>query len=104
MKPTKTKKDIRDEINKQIDDFLKSGGAVDNIERGVSGNESNLNLFKQTSTFEPKQTRTPLNDVVKELDERKNNKNSPASKPKKKPKKVLLTDDFGEPIRWVWEE
>lgn len=103
MKPTKTKKEIRDEIDKQVEDFLRSGGSVNEVKQGISGNEANINLFKQTASFAPKQDRTPVTDVVKELEARKSNKNNGVA-PKKKPRKVLITDDFGEPIRWVWEE
>ena len=102
IKPVKTKKQIRDELNEQIEAYLRNGGEVDNIAQGVSGNENNMNLFKQATSFSPKQDRTPVTEVVKELEARKSGKNDkPTSK---KPKKVLITDDFGEPLRWVWKE
>lgn len=103
MKPTKTKKEIRNELNKQIEDFLTSGGNVNEVERGLSGNTTNENLFKNTTAFTPKQERTPVTDVVKELEARKGSGKTQQSA-RKRPKKVLLTDDFGDPIRWVWEE
>jgi hypothetical protein len=53
----------------------------------------------------PRQTRTYINDVISALDRRKNKKpllNS--SKPINRPKKKIIYDDFGEPIREVWSD
>ena len=50
-----------------------------------------------------KQTRTPLTEEVKSLDERKNKKKSLTSSPVYRPKKRIIYDDFGEPVREVWE-
>ncbi len=103
MKPVKTKKQIRSEINKQVEEFLRSGGTVNVVQQGVSGNEDNTNLFKQATSFGPRQDRTPVTEVIKTLEARKSG--SITTKPtNKKPKKVLLTDDFGEPLRWVWQD
>lgn len=104
MKPTKTKAEVRAELDAEIARYLSSGGAVNNIPTGTSGQLDNRNLFAQATQFEPKQTRTPLSEVVKELDARKSSKNSRAGKLSRRPTKKLITDDFGEPIRWVWQE
>lgn len=103
MKPIKTKAQIREELSQEVDAFLAKGGSVNNIPSGVSGNDTNENLFSRSTSFEPKKDRTPVNDVIKELDERKKGKDP--SKPKNsRPKRKLITDDFGEPVRWVWIE
>lgn len=102
---TKTKAEIRDEIARDVDRFLSSGGEVKDIPSGTSGNEDNANLFSHSTQFEPRKSRTPVTEVVKELEARKNNKHANAHQPPPKgPQKRLITDDFGEPIRWVWEE
>ena len=101
MKPIKTKQQLRAELNQQVHAFLNHGGAVTQVERGLSGNTDNKNLFKQTASFEPKQSRTPVTEVVKELEARKQGEHDSKSR---RPKKVLIKDDFGEPIRWVWQE
>jgi len=101
MKPIKTKAQIRAEIDSQIESYLASGGEVNAIANGISGNTTNSNLFAHSTTFEPKQERTPVFDIVRDLEERKRNKPL-QSKVSKRPKKKLITDDFGEPIRWVW--
>ena len=103
MKPGKSKQEIRHELNQQIQDFLERGGNVTQVERGVSGNIENNNLFRMSAQIEPRADRTPLTDVVQTLEERKHNKNKHA-KTAKRPRKKLIVDDFGDPIRWVWEE
>ena len=103
MKPIKTKLQIRAELEAQVERFLKGGGEVNSIPQGVSGNEGNLNAFQRGTSFEPKSDRTPLTELVKGLEERKHpsRKTQQTLRPQK-PRKKLITDDFGEPIRWVW--
>ena len=101
MKRPPNKADIRAELERQLADYRSSGGAINEIPRGVSGRYDNQNPFSQLPDLPRPQERTPVNDVVQALDARKHpNK----SKPGKRPKKKLLRDDFGEPLRWVWEE
>lgn len=106
MKLPKSKNQIRKELAAEVEAYLHAGGAVKSIPPGISGNESNLNIFSQRSNFEPKQDRTPLNEVVMTLESRKASKNKkPVQKSRvKKPQKKMLTDDFGEPLRWIWDE
>ncbi len=103
IKPSKTKAEIRRELAREVDQFLNSGGKVKNIPNGVSGNHDNTNLFGQSTNFEPRRQRTPVTEVVNRLEARKKTKAAPI-KHRAGPRKKLLTDDFGEPIRWVWEE
>ncbi len=106
MKPLKSKAQIRKELTSAIEDFLHTGGSVQSIPQGVSGNEKNENFFGQRSAFEPRQSRTPLDEVVKELESRKKGKNKkvPNRQQLRRPRKKIITDDFGEPLRWVWED
>ena len=106
MKLPKSKTQIRSELAKEVEDYLHSGGSVKTIPSGVSGNELNKNIFSQKSSFEPKQDRTPLNEVVMALESRKASKNKKAGNKfkSKKPRKKVITDDFGEPLRWIWED
>jgi uncharacterized phage infection (PIP) family protein YhgE len=100
----KTKKDVREEMEREISQYLTGGGAIDEIQQGISGRENNSNL-NQTIPFVEgeKQTRTPLNEEVRSLDERKNKKKTAASSPLCRPKKRIIYDDFGEPVREIWE-
>lgn len=105
MKQQKSKKEQSRELARLIQQYVESGGEVMSVPSGTSGNTENNNLFRNSSNFEPKSDRTPLTDVVKTLEERKQNKNN--KKPSlqtKSPKKKLIVDDFGDPVRWVWDE
>jgi hypothetical protein len=100
----KTKKDVREEMEREISQYLTGGGAIDEIQQGISGRENNSNL-NQTIPFVEgeKQARTPLTEEVRSLDERKNKKKTAASSPLYRPKKRIIYDDFGEPVREIWE-
>lgn len=104
IQPTKTKAQIRNELSSEVERFLSSGGEVKSIPNGVSGNETNANIFGNATAFEPKKDRTPVTDVIKEMEARKNSKKENKTPLKRGPRKKVITDDFGEPIRWVWEE
>lgn len=100
MKHLPTKAQVRSELEEQIQHFLKDGGEVHAIPRGQTGHTDNRNVFGSMGANPPRQERTPLDEVVKNLDARKqphNNKNA-----FRRPRKKLITDDFGEPLRWVW--
>lgn len=99
MQPIKTKAQIRAELDRDVTQFLTEGGSVADIPRGVSGFRDNTNPYSFQSGSAPKQDRTPLDEVVRALEARKRTKQS-VYKPK--PRKKLITDDFGEPLRWVW--
>jgi len=104
MKPIKSKTDVRRELEQEVENYLSGGGEVNVIPTGLSGNESNKNVFGQQNHFEPKKERTSLHEVVKELDSRKASKKSVVKQKGSGPRKKLITDDFGEPVRWVWED
>ena len=103
MKPKKSKYQESIELAQAVEEFLNRGGKVREIPRGLSGNIDNSNLFQNKTALEPRTPRTPLTEVVKTLEERKQK-----GKPKKHiphlSKRKLIVDDFGDPIRWVWEE
>ncbi|MGH1485206.1 MAG: hypothetical protein ACRBCI_03230 [Cellvibrionaceae bacterium] len=99
----KTKHDIRKEMEDEINRYLNQGGEITQIQRGLSGREDNTNLNQSIPLIQgEKQTRTLLNDTVKAIDERKQKK-KPITTDTHRPKKRIIYDDFGEPIREVWE-
>ena len=107
MKPTKTKSQVSREINSQVSEFLSQGGTVNGVPSGVSGRVDNSAL---PVNFEPqKKSRTPVLEAIQALEARKKGEEGQVSaqarvsRPKKLQRK-LITDDFGEPIRWVWVE
>lgn len=105
MKPLKTKAEIRAELDQQIQDYLQQGGEVRGVPAGASGRNSNENPFASLTPNQPPQTRTPLVELVKEIEARKHPPKAPlVNKGRRQPRRVLVKDDFGEPVRWVWEE
>ena len=103
MKRRPTKAEIRDEIEQQVRDFLERGGRIREVEPGVSGYADGEAARSGQFVERPKSSRTPVNDVVASIEARKRPKPSSTTKPlSSKPKKKLLYDDFGEPLRWVW--
>jgi len=92
---------------KQLAEYLRSGGKVNEVPRGASGRIDPKGpltpLFTPRSSEDALAGRTPLNDVVAALEARR--KGGPAKPPKKKrPRKRVILDDFGQPLRWEWVE
>ena len=103
MEKPKSKKQIRDELDQAVKAYLDQGGAIESIARGISGRHDNLNINHITPfTDGARSTRTLLTDTVKTIEERKHKKKPEPVKPRK-PQKKIIYDDFGEPIREVWE-
>lgn len=105
MKKIITKRQIRSQIEQQIDDYLKQGGQVEQVTQGVSGRDGATGPINPNITFDqPKQERTYIPDVIAALDERKKPKTAVKQKRKTKARKKIIYDDFGEPLRWEWVE
>lgn len=103
MKPTKTRRQLHNELEQQIQDFLNHGGKVNEVPRGLSGRADAqgplISIFEGTSHEE----RTLLPDVVAAIEARK--KPQLHNKPRKpRPRKKVILDDFGQPLRWEWIE
>ncbi|MCV6613541.1 MAG: hypothetical protein OIF35_01100 [Cellvibrionaceae bacterium] len=105
MKPSKTKAQIRAEIHSQVQQYLRQGGEVCAYEKGVSGLGQQCKLrnpFSPGPSQPSPQPRTPVLEAVKAIDARR--QKSKVKTPSRRPKKILLRDDFGDPIRWVWQD
>ncbi len=109
IKTVKTKQQIRSEIDSQIESFLNHGGEVSTYQAGESGRTVNEPLPKtpHIENTQSSQSRTPVMSEIQAIEARRKSK---AAKEQDKPrhsskreKKVLLTDDFGEPLRWISE-
>ena len=96
-----TKREIRQQMQQEVSQYLTEGGEVQEFQRGESG-LVNGKLDDRSSGFEQgKQQRTPLGDVLNAVDERKKS-GKPAPVKPRRPQKKIIYDDFGEPIREVW--
>ena len=102
MKKIPTKSEIRCELEQQIEEYLAQGGSVESVPRGTSGRDPSTAPPEAFST-KPKESRTPVPEVVAAIESRKR-PTKPAPKPKRRAKKKLIYDDFGEPLRWEWVE
>lgn len=103
IKPTKTRRQLHQELVEQINEFLNNGGQVNEVPRGLSGrpdaNGPLISIFEGTN----QEDRTPLPEVVAAIEARK--KPQLTAKPKKqRPRKRVILDDFGQPLRWEWVE
>jgi hypothetical protein len=105
MKPLKTKAQIRDEIQRQIAAYINEGGNVAAIPQGTSGREPTTQAPLPISFDKTHTERTPVTAVISAIEERRHNKG--VKKPLRranKPRKKLIYDDFGQPLRWQWVE
>ncbi|GAA6145944.1 hypothetical protein NBRC116585_20620 [Thalassolituus maritimus] len=107
MKKRVSKKELRDSLNQDIEQYLEKGGEVHEFDRGESG-LVNGRYNEQAMSFEKRQERTPVPDVLRAIDERREARRKPQRKSETKrqsgPKKKVIYDDFGEPLRVVWED
>jgi hypothetical protein len=108
VKKPVSKAQVRKELHQQMNNFLKRGGEVEQIEKGLSGRDNADGPLKPNSmTFDQEKTpRTYVPEVIAAIDARRKSKPKPAVQKKagKKPHKKLIYDDFGEPLRWEWVE
>ena len=109
MKKPTSKAEQRDALRQETERFLRRGGEVTEIPQGLSAREPgepplapNRKMF-----IEPRSSRTPVPEVVAAIEARR--KQRPARKPRKRarseqPRKKVIYDDFGEPLRHVWSD
>ncbi len=94
------------ELRRRTEEFLARGGEVRQVPPGISGLEEGhpVPAFR---TYSPARIprRTPLTDVVAAIELRKraaSTRRRRTAAPSRGPRRKLLYDDFGEPLRWVW--
>ena len=103
MKPIKTRRELHQELEQQTQEFLNQGGAVKEVPRGLSGRPYAQGPLIAIFEGNSHEDRTPLPEVVAAIEARKRPQVILKSKIKKPRKKVIL-DDFGQPLRWEWVE
>jgi len=99
-----SKNSLRRELRRKVKEFLSDGGEIKQYPHGETGEPADKprarSVFVSPS---PLKTRTYVNDVVASLDRRKRKTPiRPPQKPVASPKKKVIYDDFGEPIREIW--
>ena len=110
MKKPVSKADESAKLQQEMERFLNRGGEVENIPRGVSGKDpGDPPLFLNRRLFvEPPLPRTPIPEVVAAIEARRRLKPRRGSVRKlsrlPQPRRKVIYDDFGEPLRKVWVE
>jgi hypothetical protein len=99
-----SKADLRRELDDQISEYLRTGGQVQEVPRGVSGrNNADGPLPPAPLVAGERSDRTYLVEVIAAIEARRKPAPPPSKRPRR-PQKKLIYDDFGEPLRWTWEE
>ncbi len=110
MKKPVSKAEVRAELEAETERFLEQGGRVKDIPRGVSGKEPGtpLALPHRRLFIEPREPRTEIPEVLAALDARRKLPRGRSNQRKRsrlpQPRRKVIYDDFGEPLRRVWIE
>ncbi|MBT13825.1 MAG: hypothetical protein CMI02_17530 [Oceanospirillaceae bacterium] len=109
MKKHRSKRELREQLDQEVRDFLDHGGEVRQVDRGESGLVDGRYNDRSLGFEKPRESRTPLADVLKTLELRKEQRRQTGKKPAsgnrpKQPRKKIIYDDFGEPLRVIWED
>lgn len=110
LKKPVSKAQVRAELEAETERFLEQGGRVKDIPRGVSGKEPGAQpTFPHRPLFiEPRAPRTEIPEVLAALDARRKLPRGRTAQPKRsrlpQPRRKVIYDDFGEPLRRVWIE
>jgi hypothetical protein len=103
-----SKADIRSELQREVDQFLKKGGEVENIPQGKSGKnpQDPPHYLNRRLFVEPRTKRTHVPEVIAAIEARRQKKPRRSPSPKRTrlpaPRRKVIYDDFGEPLRKVW--
>jgi len=91
-------------LEQEMENYLAKGGAVEEVEQGISGRENPMQALLPVLFNEKTLKRTDARAELKKVDARKHpNKRPPTIKAKPR-KKIPVYDDFGEILRWVWSD
>ena len=100
---------LRRELEAATEQYLRRGGEVNQVPSGQSAWEPGTRPPPSRPLFsEPADPRTPLGDVVARLEARREamrKKRKPAMRSRgRRARRRVIYDDFGEPLRRVWDE
>lgn len=108
VKKLPTKDDLRAELDQEMEKFLSGGGEVAEIPRGTSGKQPGdpPTYLSKRLFVEPAGPRTLVPEVVAAIEARRRAriKRQPVKKSSRlpRPRRKIIYDDFGEPLRRVW--
>lgn len=106
---SRSKADIRRELESATRQFLRGGGQVQEVPSGTSAWEPGTRPPPSRPLFtQPREERTPVTEVIAAIESRRE-----AMKKRRKPvrksrtersRRRIIYDDFGEPLRRVWTD
>ena len=96
----------RERIRRQTQEYLARGGRIHRVPTGTSG-EDPARRRPASSVFSgQRQSRTEVPEVIASIEARKQalkgRRKSTGRRTKQAPRRRLVYDDFGEPLRWEW--
>jgi len=103
LKKQPSKQARRAQLNDEVEAFLSKGGEIDSVPQGASGRDNPEAALIPVLFNEKVTSRTDAREVLQQLDTRKH-KNRKPLRPVKRRKKKPIYDDFGEILRWVWDD
>jgi hypothetical protein len=102
-----SKAELRRELERATRRFISDGGEVEEVPAGTSVYAPGTRPPPTQPLFtQPRETRTPLNDVAAALDARRaaRKRRRVVRSRKPEPRRQVIYDDFGEPLRRVWSD
>jgi hypothetical protein len=108
VKKLPSKADLRARLERETERFLQEGGRVEEVPTGQSAREPGDEPARFTRRLftEPPAKRTLVPEVVAAIEARRKTlfKRSPSPKRTRlpRPRRKIIYDDFGEPLRKVW--
>lgn len=99
----------RQELEQAMERYLRQGGEVSRVPPGTSAWEVGTRPPPDRPLFsEPSNDRTPVSDVIARLEARreamKGRRKQTAKPRRQRPRRRVIYDDFGEPLRHVWDD
>lgn len=107
MKKPPDKSELRRQLDRETERFLRGGGEIKQVAVGESAFAPGERPPPAPLFNEPKTERTPVDDVVAALNARREaGKRSPAPRNRRgtRRRKQVIYDDFGEPMRVIWSD
>ncbi|MBL7251524.1 hypothetical protein ACLD02_05820 [Alloalcanivorax sp. C16-2] len=105
MKVRNSKEQQRQRLRRDMERFLSRGGRIEEVPSGTSGDNPDQPRQRRAFPFAqtPRATRTDLSQLAAAIDARKKHGKRRPSR-QAGPRRRLIYDDFGEPLRWVWDD
>src|SRR5699024_5150352 len=105
MKVRSSKEQQRQQMRREMERYLAGGGRIQHIPNGASGRDPATSGARRPPSFAagPPTTRTDLSALAVAIDARKR-KAAPTPGRRPRRRRKLIYDDFGEPLRWVWDD